>query len=81
MKLPRDVSGQQVVASLERSFGYRVVHREGSHIILQTDSPQRHRVTLPDHKVLRVGTLNAILRAVAAARGMEKREVVKRLFG
>lgn len=81
MKLPRGVSGQKVIDALERCFGYRVVHREGSHVTLQADSPQRHRVTVPDHRALRVGTLNAILRAVAASHGIEKREVVDRLFG
>jgi predicted RNA binding protein YcfA (HicA-like mRNA interferase family) len=81
MKLPRNASGQQVIAALERSFGYRVVHREGSHIILQTNDPRRHRVTGPDHKTLRVGTLNSILRAVAAAQGLSKGDIAERLFG
>lgn len=80
MKLPRDASGRQVMAALERSFGYRVVHREGSHAILQTDSPRPHRLSVPDHKVLRIGTLNAILRAVARAQGMSKQEVADKLF-
>jgi predicted RNA binding protein YcfA (HicA-like mRNA interferase family) len=81
MRVPRSVSGREVIASLERSFGYRVVHQEGSHVVLAIDTPKRHRVTVPDHKVLRVGTLNSILRAVASAHGMEKRDVVERLFG
>jgi predicted RNA binding protein YcfA (HicA-like mRNA interferase family) len=81
MKLPRGASGQQVVAALQRSFGYRVEHREGSHVILQTDFPQRHRFSVPDHKALRVGTLNAVSRAVAGAQGISKQEVVEKLFG
>jgi predicted RNA binding protein YcfA (HicA-like mRNA interferase family) len=81
MKLPRSASGQQLIAALERSFGYHVVHREGSHVILQTDSPRRHRLSIPDHKALRVGTLNGILRAVGNAQGLGKQEVARRLFG
>jgi predicted RNA binding protein YcfA (HicA-like mRNA interferase family) len=81
MKLPRDVSGLHVVAALGRSFGYRVVHREGSHVILQADSPRHHRLSVPDHKALRVGTLNGILRAVAEAQGIGKQELAKKLFG
>jgi len=81
MKLPRDVSGQRLIACLERSFGYRAVHREGSHVILQTDTPRRHRVTVPDHKALRIGTLNSVLRAVARAQSVSKADVVERLFG
>jgi len=81
VKLPRDASGREVIAALERCFGYRVVSREGSHVVLQSDSPRRHRLTVPEHKVLRIGTLSAILRAVAEAQGVTKQEVVARLFG
>jgi predicted RNA binding protein YcfA (HicA-like mRNA interferase family) len=80
MKLPRDASGRQVAAALERHFGYRIVHREGSHVVLQTDSPHRHRLSVPDHKALRVGTLNAILRAVAQAQGISKQEAAEKLL-
>jgi predicted RNA binding protein YcfA (HicA-like mRNA interferase family) len=80
MKLPRDASGRQVIAALEQSFGYRCIHREGSHVVLQTDTPARHRVTVPDHKALRIGTLNAIVRVVALAQNLPKQEVARRLF-
>lgn len=81
MKLPRGVSGREVIAALERSFGYRVVHREGSHVVLETEPPNRHRLSVPDHKALRVGTVSAIVRAVARAQGMGKQQVVSKLFG
>ena len=41
MKLPRDVSGRDLVKVLVRDWGYRQVHQVGSHIILQTDTPSR----------------------------------------
>jgi predicted RNA binding protein YcfA (HicA-like mRNA interferase family) len=44
----------------------------GSHIILETEEPARHRIAVPAHKALRVGTLNAILRAVAKHKGIER---------
>ena len=81
MRLPRDISGLELAQSLERGFGYRQVHRVGSHMILQTESPIHHRLAIPDHKSLRPGTLNSILRAVAAAQGIAKTEVLQRLFG
>jgi predicted RNA binding protein YcfA (HicA-like mRNA interferase family) len=81
MKLPRDLPGRDLAHELERAFGYRQVHQEGSHMILQTDSPGHHRIPVPDHKALRLGTLNAILRAVAQAHGLGKEEVAQRLFG
>jgi hypothetical protein len=52
-----------------------VVHEKGSHIVLETDSPSHQRIVVPDHKVLRLGTLNAVLRAVAAHKGLDKNQV------
>jgi predicted RNA binding protein YcfA (HicA-like mRNA interferase family) len=68
MKLPRDLQGRELAAVLCRQWGYRQVNQVGSHIILQTDTPAHHRLSIPDHKPLRIGTLNSILRAVAAAK-------------
>jgi predicted RNA binding protein YcfA (HicA-like mRNA interferase family) len=64
MKLPRDLSGQLVVLGLCRDWGYRVVNQQGGHIILQTEEPKHQRLSVPDHAVLRIGTLSSILRAV-----------------
>jgi len=50
------------------SLRYRQVNQVGSHIILQTGTPGHHRLSVPDHKPLRIGTLNGILRGVAAAK-------------
>jgi hypothetical protein len=43
---------------------------------LQTDDPIHHRLSVPDHDPLRVGTLNAILRAVAQAKNVTRDEVI-----
>ena len=72
MKLPRDLSGRTVVHSLCRDWGYKVVNQEGSHIIVQTENPTHHRLAIPDHHVLRIGTLNSILRSVAQHKGVER---------
>jgi hypothetical protein len=56
VKLPRDLSGRTLVAVLVRDWGYRQVNQV-SHIILQTDAPVHHRLAIPDHSRLRVGTL------------------------
>lgn len=79
MKLPRDVSGRDVVKALNRDWGYRQVHQVGSHIILQTDAPRSHRLSVPDHSPLRLGTFNAILRAVAQAKQVTKDDVLRSL--
>jgi len=79
MKLPRDLSGAQLVKVLCKYFGYRKINQEGSHIILETDAPQHQRLAVPDHSPLRVGTLNAILNAVARAKGTQKSEILDKL--
>ena len=79
MKLPRDLSGRDLVKGLVQHWDYRLVNQVGSHIVLQTDTPAPHRVSVPDHDPLRVGTLNAILRAVAKAKGVSREEVVAKL--
>ena len=79
MKLPRDLSGAELVQLLYRHSGYRPLEQEGSHVILQTEIPQHHRLSIPDHRVLRVGAVNAILRAVARAQGIEKEDILARL--
>jgi predicted RNA binding protein YcfA (HicA-like mRNA interferase family) len=65
MKLPRDLSGQKLADHLCRRWDYVKVNQVGSHIILQTQHPQPHRIAIPAHKVLRIGTLNGILQDVA----------------
>ena len=72
MKLPRDLSGQDLAAVLCRNWGYVKVHQVGSHIILQIQAPTPHRVAVPAHTPLRIGTLNAMLASVSAHKGMPK---------
>jgi predicted RNA binding protein YcfA (HicA-like mRNA interferase family) len=79
VKLPRDVSGEQMVAALVRRWGYAKVNQVGSHVILQTGVPGRHRIAVPSHARLKVGTLNGILRAVAAAKGVSREDIVASL--
>lgn len=59
-KLPSDLSGPDLVKVLQ-SVGFVVQRQRGSHIILRRESPHA-RVVVPNHKILRVGTLRTILR-------------------
>ena len=59
MKLPTDISGQELVAALLR-VGFVVNRQRGSHIILRRGNPYA-RVVMPDHKQVRPGTLRQIL--------------------
>ena len=76
MKLPRDLSGTDLIKLLCKHHGYHRVNQEGSHVILETDSPRHHRLAVPDHNPLRIGTLNAILRAVAEVKGVKKEDIL-----
>jgi predicted RNA binding protein YcfA (HicA-like mRNA interferase family) len=57
-KLPR-LSGKEIVTALKRA-GYFVDRQRGSHIILM--HKVRPRVSVPDHKSVKLGTLRAIIR-------------------
>jgi predicted RNA binding protein YcfA (HicA-like mRNA interferase family) len=80
MKLPRDLDGIELVKLLE-DVGYYFHHQTGSHIIIRTIEPSEHSVTVPNHKPLKVGTLNAILNDVADHLGIDKKDLVRQLFG
>ena len=79
MKIPRDVYGRDLAVVLCRHWGYRQVNQVGSHIILQTDAPGHHRVSVPDHKPLRLGTFNAIVREIAVAKRTTREAILATL--
>jgi predicted RNA binding protein YcfA (HicA-like mRNA interferase family) len=76
MKLPRDLSGQELIKALCRDWKYQKIHQVGSHVVLQTDDPASHRLAVPAHSSLRVGTLNSILRAVAEHKGVMREDIL-----
>ena len=80
MKLPRDVSGQDLARRLSR-LGYVVTRQVGSHMRLTTQERGQHHVTIPAHDVLRVGTLEYILASVAHHFGLDRQELTEQLFG
>lgn len=59
-KLPV-VSGADVIRVL-RKLGYDVDQQRGSHIVLRKPHPPHHRLSVPNHKELRVGTLRRLIR-------------------
>ncbi len=79
MKLPRDLSGLELVNALA-PLGYEVNHQTGSHIRLTTQQNGEHHVTVPAHDPIKIGTLNAILRDVAAHAGLTRNELLTVLF-
>lgn len=81
MKLPRDVSGDDLVRALRR-FGYEATRQTGSHIRITSNvKDKEHHVTIPAHKQLRVGTLSEILSDISSYLGMTREELLQQLFG
>jgi len=80
MRLPRDVSGDDLVDRLGE-FDYHATRQTGSHLRLTTSRNGEHHVTVPRHGSLRVGTLSAILRDVSEHLGIDREALIKTLFG
>jgi len=80
MKLPRDISGEEL-ASLLTKYGYRVTRQTGSHLRLtSTLKDTEHHLTIPKHKPLRVGTLSSIVNEVASYLELDRQSVIRELF-
>ena len=68
-RLPRDVSGSEIVQILER-FGFTFVRKKGSHIVMKKHLLQGGSIAcvVPDHSNLAVGTLQGILKQAGISR-------------
>lgn len=81
MRLPRDLSGHDLIQLLQR-YGYERTRQVGSHIRLESKlRGHAHYLTIPDHRSLRLGTLSAILADVAKYLDIERSELEQELFG
>jgi predicted RNA binding protein YcfA (HicA-like mRNA interferase family) len=80
LRLPRDISGEELVRALAQ-FGYQVTRQTGSHIRLTTLQGGEHHVTIPRHAALRIGTLAGILDDVERHVGLTRQALIERLFG
>jgi predicted RNA binding protein YcfA (HicA-like mRNA interferase family) len=76
MKLPRDLAGARLIRHLCGNWGYRRVHQVGSHVTLETGEPCRHRIVVPEHSALRVGTLAAIRSGVAQHKAVTRDDLL-----
>ena len=79
MRIPRDISGQDLCKKLEK-YGYIITKQKGSHIRLTTQRKGEHHITIPNHSNLRISTLSGIIQAIANHLEKNKEEIVKELF-
>ncbi len=80
MRLPRDLSGQDLVKALHK-LGYQTTRQTSSHIRLTTDRQGEHHVTIPDHDPIRVGTLSGILADLGRHHKLSRDRLIRLLFG
>ncbi|HLE80786.1 MAG TPA: type II toxin-antitoxin system HicA family toxin [Dehalococcoidia bacterium] len=81
MRLPRDLSVARLASLLGR-YGYLAVRQTGDHLrLVSSIKGGEHRITIPLHKDLRVGTLSAILTDVAAYLELDREVLSEELFG
>jgi predicted RNA binding protein YcfA (HicA-like mRNA interferase family) len=78
MKLPRDVSGPELVKAL-RVLGYDVSRQKGSHVRITTQRNGEHHEVVPNHHPIKTGTLSCILKSVAAHHRLKVDELVRLL--
>ena len=64
MKLPRNVSGATLQASLRR-LGYETVRQPGSHVRITTQLNGEHHEVIPMHNPIGAKTLSSILKSIA----------------
>lgn len=79
MKLPRDISGKELIKALE-SLGYVVTRQRGSHVYLVAKDQEEHHIAVPLHSPLKIGTLMGILNDVALHLKIPRSELTERLF-
>jgi predicted RNA binding protein YcfA (HicA-like mRNA interferase family) len=78
MKLPRDLSGSEIVGGLLR-VGYEATRQKGDHVYMTTQQGGEHHVSVPLHKPVKAGTLASILGAVAAHLQLSRDELLRRM--
>jgi predicted RNA binding protein YcfA (HicA-like mRNA interferase family) len=79
MKIPRDLSGSDLIKLLKK-HGFEATRQTGSHIRITTNKGGEFHMTIPNHSPLKVGTLSSILSDIATHFKMTKEELVGDLF-
>lgn len=78
MKLPRDLTGAELVKSLSK-LGYRATRQTGSHVRLTIRTAKENHLTVPMTKAIPVGTLSAILKEAANHLEIDFEDLVNRI--
>lgn len=78
MRLPRDLTGHDLVKSLYK-LGYVVTRQSGSHMRITTHVGGEHHEVIPNHSPIKIGTLQSLLKSVSVHHGMSVAELLRLL--
>ena len=79
-KIPRDISGRKLVKLLKK-YKYEVTRETASHIRLISNFKEReHKITIPDHNPIKIGTLNNILNDLTDYLKINKKILIEELY-
>ena len=79
MKVPRDVNADSLINLLGR-YGYDVIRQTGSHIRLSKKLDEgEHTITVPNHKPIKIGTLQDIVKDVCFVISLDINEFYRQL--
>ncbi|MHB1664022.1 MAG: type II toxin-antitoxin system HicA family toxin [bacterium] len=79
-KIPRNISAKKLI-NLLKKYNYKVTRQTGSHIRLSSILNNiEHKITIPDHDYIKIGTLNNILDDVAFFLKISKEDLINGIF-
>ena len=79
MKVPRDIDADNLINTLMR-HGYIVIRQTGSHIRLSKKlDNDEHNITVPNHKPVKIGTLQSIATQVCKRNNIDIRDFYQEL--
>jgi len=79
-KIPRNITGRELIKLLSR-YDYRISRERGSHIRISSNfMGSDHNLTIPDHRPIKIGTLNNILKDISDYLKISKQALVEKLF-
>ena len=78
MKLPRNVTGRQLATALA-ALEYTIIRQRGSHMNLTTQRGGEHHIVIPDHRPIKPGLLNRLLKDIAQHHGLSRDELIEKL--
>jgi len=79
MRIPRDIGAEKLIAMMKR-HGYQITRQRGSHIRLERNEGGKvHRISIPNHNPVKVGTLHDILQDLARNLEISIEDLVSKL--